>query len=69
MAISLEQYVHNLVRAGLFTADELAAVLNRIDTLTEIVSTASERVSEENQARLDTVLDKLGQIRDHLEPQ
>jgi hypothetical protein len=51
------------------TADEVASIFNEIDTLTEIVSAASERANEGDRATLDAVLEKLGEIQDHPEAQ
>jgi hypothetical protein len=51
------------------TPDEVASVIDRIDTLTEIISFASERASAENKARFEQVLSKMGEIRDHLKVQ
>jgi MFS superfamily sulfate permease-like transporter len=56
-------------RIGDFTPDGLTSVIDRVDTLTEIISGASQQASEENKERLDRILEKLGEIRDHLEAQ
>ena len=49
------------------TTDEMATVINRIDTLAEIIYTASERADEENKVKLKGVLKRLKEIRDHLD--
>ena len=49
------------------TPDEIASLITRVDTLTEIISGAAQQASPENKERLDKVLNKLGEIRDHIE--
>lgn len=56
-------------KIGDLTPDELASVIDRVDTLTEIISGASQQASEESKERLDRILEHLGEIHDHLEAQ
>ncbi len=74
--ISEENLHHTVLEAVLayalehleeLTVDDPETVINRIDTMTEIFSYASEHVSEEHRARLNTAIDRLEGVRSQLE--
>jgi len=50
------------------TPDEVDAVLGRIDMLTQMISVASEQAGEEQQAKLDKAVDRLGAIKRGFDP-
>ena len=50
------------------TPDEVDAVLGRIDTLTEMISMASEQATEEQQVKLDRATERLDEIKSGFDP-
>jgi anti-anti-sigma regulatory factor len=50
------------------TPDEVEAILGRIDMLTQMISIASEQAGEEQQAKLDKAVDRLGAIKRGFDP-
>jgi hypothetical protein len=50
------------------TPDEVDAVLGRIDTLTQMISIASEQAGEEQQAKLAKAIERLDEIKSSFDP-
>jgi chemotaxis protein histidine kinase CheA len=50
------------------TPDEVDAVLGRIDTLTQMISIASEQAGEEQQEKLARAVERLGEIKSSFDP-
>ena len=48
--------------------DDIDTVIHRINTLSETLTFVFEDASEEQQAKLDVVIDQLEDIRIHIEP-
>jgi high affinity sulfate transporter 1 len=50
-----------------FTIDEVTTVIDRIDSLAEIISAAAQQASQANKAQMDQLLAKLTEMRDQLD--
>ncbi len=50
------------------TPDEVDAVISRIDTLTQMISIASEQAGEEQQAKLDKAVERLDALKKGFDP-